>query len=57
MDVKKPTTISEQIIILENRGCIINDRDFAETVLNKINYYRLTAYFLPFKQGDDNYIK
>jgi Abortive infection bacteriophage resistance protein len=52
MDVKNPTTITEQINILKNRGCIIDNTAFAERVLRKINYYRFTAYFLPFKRND-----
>ena len=55
MEVKRPTTVEEQINILESRGCIIGDRDFARSVLNKINYYRLTAYFLPFRNPDNTY--
>ncbi len=26
-------------------------------ILNKINYYKLSAYFLPFKKVDDTYTK
>lgn len=55
MDIKKPTTFDEQINIIENRGCIIDDKTFAKDVLSRVNYYRLTAYFLPFKNVDGNY--
>lgn len=55
MEIKKPATIEEQIIKLKNRGCGIGDDDFAKIVLGRINYYRLTAYFLPFKTSEDTY--
>lgn len=55
MEVKKPTTYEEQIGKLSQRGCIIDDKDYALRVLKKINYYRLTAYFLPFKTREDTY--
>ena len=56
MEVKKPTSIEEQIDKIEKRGCDIGSREFARRVLSEINYYRLTAYFLPFKTENDMYI-
>lgn len=53
MEVKNPTTYEQQIQILKNRGCVINNDEFAINVLSKINYYRLTAYFLPFLHGEE----
>ncbi len=53
--IKSPTTFEEQIDKLHQRGCIIEDYDFTKKVLQQINYYRFTAYFLPFKQNDDTY--
>lgn len=55
--IKSPTTFEEQIDKLHQRGCIIEDYDFAKKVLQQINYYRFTAYFLPFKQNDDTYME
>ena len=45
MEVKRPTTLDEQIEKLKERGCIIGDEGYAKQVLGQINYYRLTAYF------------
>lgn len=56
-DLKQPTTYDEQVLILKKRGCIISDEAFCKRKLEEINYYRLTAYFLPFKQPDGNYRK
>lgn len=55
MDVKQPSTYAEQLQKLKKRGCIINNDNRAIKVLHHINYYRFTAYFLPFKIGEDEY--
>ena len=49
---KQYKTIEELIEILKERGCIISDISFARETLSKINYYRLTAYLLPFKDKE-----
>jgi len=51
--MKPETTIKQQIEILKSRSCIIDDNEFAEYILSHINYYRLSAYLLPYKS--DNY--
>lgn len=56
MEVKQPTTYSEQIEILKNRGCCIENEEKCKAFISRVNYYRLTAYFLPFKEHDDKYI-
>ena len=57
MDVKKHLTIDEQIELLKTRGCIIEDEELAKSILLDINYYRLTSYFLPFKESDNKYLE
>lgn len=57
MDVKKHLSINEQIKLLKSRGCIIEDEEIAKSILLDINYYRLTSYFLPFKETDDKYFE
>lgn len=54
--LKKATTYEEQVFILEKRGCAIADREFCKKKLEEINYYRLAAYFLPFKDCNDKFI-
>ena len=57
-ELKSPTTYDQQIKKLQERGCLVSDVDFCRTVLENVNYYRLTAYFLPFQEKDgDNYIQ
>jgi len=54
---KSPTTYEEQIEKLRQRGCRIDDEEFCLDCLRRVNYYRLSAYFLPFKRKDGSYIK
>jgi abortive infection bacteriophage resistance protein len=50
--VKSPGTFEEQINILRGRGLVINNEDTAKRTLQRINYYRLSAYGLSLKQDD-----
>lgn len=52
---KPATTHEEQLSILERRGVIIENSESCKQILENINYYRLTAYLLPFKQEDGTY--
>jgi len=56
MEVKQPKTYTQQVEMLRSRGCIIDDDCQCEIILKNVNYYRLIAYFLPFKQTDDTYL-
>lgn len=53
--LKDPKSFDEQIEILKARGLIIDNIDGAKFILSNINYYRFTAYLLPFKTNDDKY--
>jgi len=46
---KQPLSYSEQLDLLDIRGLIIVDRVNAEDYLRQVNYYRLSAYCLPFE--------
>ncbi len=52
---KLPATIKEQISKLKERGCIIEDQQYAEETLKYINYFRLSNYFQPFTVSKDRY--
>ncbi|NLN48800.1 MAG: Abi family protein [Clostridiales bacterium] len=54
--IKLPATYQEQIDILKQRGCIIENEKECERILANIGYYRLSAYFLPYKQNNERYI-
>jgi abortive infection bacteriophage resistance protein len=53
--LKPPTAYSQQLEKLRSRGCHISDIPRCEEILSRINYYRLSAYFLPFRKADGNY--
>lgn len=52
MDVfsKKPTTIEQQISILQERGMIISDKSRAKEFLEYCSYYRFCGYALHFEE-------
>lgn len=50
--MKKSKTVEEQLQILEKRGSVIENRDRAIEILRNVNYYTLTGYLFPFKQGE-----
>lgn len=56
-DIKPFKTFEEQIEILENRGLIINNKNYAKFILSNVNYYRFTAYLLTYKNTDDTYVE
>jgi len=46
---KPPTTFQEQVDLLKSRGLIINDSEKALQNISRINYYRLSSYYVPFQ--------
>lgn len=46
---KPPKTFAEQVQILQSHGLDIPDQSKAEFYLSQLNYYRLSAYCLPFE--------
>jgi abortive infection bacteriophage resistance protein len=56
MEQLKPfLTHKEQVERLRAHGCQIEDSAEAQSILSQINYYRFSAYFLPFRQKDGAY--
>jgi abortive infection bacteriophage resistance protein len=53
--LKPPTTYEQQIEKLCARGCQVTDISICAKILSRINYYRLSAYFLPFKDANGKY--
>lgn len=49
MDLKPSTTIDQQLALIEGKGFHIANLQVARDFLNRTGYYRLRAYFLPFK--------
>lgn len=54
-ETKPFTSFEEQIGLLRTRGLAIENESFALEVLQKINYYRLSAYSLTFRENDRFY--
>lgn len=42
----------EQLALLEQRGLVVADRPYAIDILSRISYYRLSAYWHPFRMKD-----
>lgn len=52
---KLPATVEEQIEKLRERGCIVEDEEFAKETLTDINYFRLAHYFSLFLEENGKY--
>ncbi len=55
MQPKKPTKFEEQIELIKNKGFIIDDEIICKNFLQNVNYYRISAYLLPFKDINGKY--
>lgn len=49
LPLKPPKTFEEQLMILRQHGLIVEDEAIAINTLSKVNYYRFSAYLLPFR--------
>ena len=52
---KQPRTYDEQVDLLLRRGMVVGDRSRAVKALQRISYYRLSAYWYPFRQPADRF--
>lgn len=52
---KLPATVEEQIAKLKERGCTVEDEEFAKRTLTDLNYFRLAHYFSLFLREDGTY--
>ena len=52
---KPPLTFTQQVDLWEQRGLVINDRARIEFYFQRISYYRISAYALPFQQVKDQF--
>jgi abortive infection bacteriophage resistance protein len=53
--LKQAFSYTQQIAKLREHGFAVSDEAFCEDVLSRISYYRLSAYFLTFKNQDGLY--
>lgn len=56
MELKPATTYYQQVELIKSKGFVVDDDEKCVEFLKTANYYRLSAYFLPFKiRGKDEY--
>jgi len=55
--LKEARTYHEQIVLIRSKGFVIDDEEKCICFLKKANYYRLSAYCLPFKNPDGTFFK
>ena len=48
---KQALSFEDQLTLLEQRGLVVADRPAALNVLGRVSYYRLSAYWYPFRQA------
>lgn len=54
MELKKPTTFSEQVELLKQKNIIISDDNECRQFLSCVNYYYFTGYLLPYINREIN---
>lgn len=54
MELKRPTLFQEQVQLLVAKNIHINNLELCQNFLTTTNYYRFSAYYLPFLQKDTN---
>ena len=52
MELKPQTTFDEQVELLKEKGILINDSQKCTSLLKRVNYYRFSAYYLPFRNTE-----
>lgn len=55
-ELKPPATYEEMLTLLKSRGLTIGNESRAVEILQRVNYYRLTGYLLPYKINENKYI-
>ena len=52
-ELKEWLSFQGQMELLTKRGCVVDNADFCIDTLRRVNYYRLSAYLLPYKTGEE----
>ena len=53
---KTPLTYAQQVALLQSRGLVINNSNDAIKFLQQVNYYRFSAYCIPFQNPRDIFL-
>ena len=58
MQLKEPTSYEKQIVLIRKKGFLISRQEESECIqfLKRVNYYRISAYFLPFRRKEGGYL-
>lgn len=54
--MKSAKTYEEQVELIKDKGFIIENDSNCIHFLKTANYYRLSAYYLPFRNNDNSFI-
>lgn len=57
VDIKKPTTHEQQVQLIMQKGFAVDNVSECTEFLRQTNYYRLKAYFLPFRNRSGEYFR
>jgi abortive infection bacteriophage resistance protein len=59
MELKEPKIFEEQVKLIQDKGFIVADVEEKECLefIKRANYYRLSAYFLPFRKKDGTFFE
>lgn len=50
---KPPLSVDKQLSLLQKRGLIINNYEYAKKILSNLNYYNLSGYLYVFEKRDN----
>ena len=53
--IKSPASYDKQIESLKEKGFLVSDENDCRSFLEMVSYYRLKAYYLPFRKKDGTY--
>ena len=57
MSTKQATNCSQQVQKIKDKGFIVADDAACEAFFDQHNYYRVSAFLLPFRRKDKTYFK
>ena len=53
--IKQPKTYEQQVELIKEKGFIVNNDTECISFFKQANYYRLSAFFLPFRKKNGTY--
>ncbi len=55
LSARRARTYAEQVVLIKNKGFIVDDESECVAFLNQASYHRLSEYFLPFRNPSGTY--